>query len=162
MSAPGDSALDLTVARVIEAPRAAVWNAWTDPACFEQWWVPAPEVCRVVEMDLRPGGAFRTEFSHDGVAFGPHITGCFLAVDEVERIVYTDALVGGWRPAESSFLTAVVTMRDHPRGTAYTATAMHRSIADRARHERLGFHEGWETVIHQLASLVETEAREQR
>ena len=74
MTTPVHPELDLTVSRIIRAPRAAVWNAWTDPASFEQWWVPAPEVCRVREMDLRPGGSFRTEISQDGTEFGPHIT----------------------------------------------------------------------------------------
>jgi uncharacterized protein YndB with AHSA1/START domain len=121
--------------------------------------VPAPEICRVQEMDLRPGGSFRTELRQDDGEFGPHITGCFLAVDDLERIVFTDALVGGWRPADSSFMTAVITMQDHPEGTAYTATAMHRNVADRDRHEELGFHDGWGTVTRQLAELVESQVR---
>jgi uncharacterized protein YndB with AHSA1/START domain len=148
--------LDLTVSRIIKAPRLAVWSAWTDPANFEKWWVPAPEICRVQEMDLQPGGSFRTEISHDGVTFDPHITGCFLAFDELERIVFTDALVAGWRPAESSFVTAVITLQDHADGTEYTATAMHRNMADRDQHEQLGFHDGWGTVTRQLAELVES------
>ena len=151
-------ALDLTVSRIIRAPRSTVWSAWADPKSFEQWWVPAPEVCRVREMDLHPGGSFRTEISQDGVEFAPHITGCFLAIDERERIVFTDALVAGWRPAEASFVTAVITMKDHPDGTEYIATAMHRNIADRNQHEQLGFHDGWGTVIRQLADLVESPA----
>jgi hypothetical protein len=61
--------LDLTVSRIIKAPRSAVWSAWADPASFEQWWVPAPEVCRVRDMDLRPGGSFRTEISQDGTEY---------------------------------------------------------------------------------------------
>jgi hypothetical protein len=32
MTSSPHSELDLTVARVIAAPRAAVWNAWTDAA----------------------------------------------------------------------------------------------------------------------------------
>jgi uncharacterized protein YndB with AHSA1/START domain len=150
--------LDLTASRIIKASRSAVWNAWADPASFEQWWVPAPEVCRVRDMDLHPGGSFRTEISQDGAEFAPHITGCFLAIDEFERIVFTDALVAGWRPAETAFVTAVITMRDHPEGTEYIATAMHRNIADRNQHEQLGFHDGWGTVIRQLADLVESPA----
>jgi uncharacterized protein YndB with AHSA1/START domain len=158
MTASAHPELDLTVSRIIKAPRLAVWNAWADPSSFEQWWVPAPEVCRVVEMELRPGGSFRTEISQDGAEFGPHITGCFLAVDALERIVFTDALIAGWRPAKSSFVTAVITMKDHPDGTEYTATAMHRDAGDRDRHEELGFHDGWGTVIRQLAELVEPPA----
>jgi uncharacterized protein YndB with AHSA1/START domain len=158
MTRPFNPDLDLTVARIIEAPRTAIWNAWTDPANFEQWWVPAPEICRVRDMDLRPGGSFRTEISHDGTKFGPHITGCFLAVDDRERIVFTDALVAGWRPSEASFLTAVITMKDHVDGTEYTATAMHRNVADREKHEQLGFHDGWGTVTRQLAEFAESQA----
>ena len=148
--------LDLTIARVIKAPRQAVWSAWTDPASFEQWWVPAPARCKVARMDLRPGGAFVTEISEDGGAFAPHLNACFLAVDEGERIVFTDALAGGWRPAEQTFMTAVITLRDHPQGTDYVATAMHRNGGDRNMHEEMGFHDGWGTVIGQLAKLVET------
>ncbi len=29
--------LDLTISRIIRAPRPVVWRAWTDPASFEQW-----------------------------------------------------------------------------------------------------------------------------
>jgi uncharacterized protein YndB with AHSA1/START domain len=158
MTADPNPDLDLTVARIIKAPRAAVWNAWTDPASFEQWWVPAPQICRVRDMELRPGGSFRTEISDDGSEFGPHITGCFLAVEEREQIVFTDALIADWRPAETSFVTAVITLSDHPDGTRYTATAMHRNIADRGRHEELGFHDGWGAVTRQLAELVESRA----
>lgn len=46
-------------------------------------------------------------------------------------------------------------MQDHPDGTAYTATAKHRSQADRDQHAELGFHDGWGTVTRQLAELVE-------
>ena len=156
MTATVQPHLDLTVSRIIKAPRSAVWNAWTDPASFEKWWVPEPTICRVQAMDLRPGGSFRTEISEGGGQFGPHITGCFLAVDELERIVFTDALVAGWRPADAAFMTAVIVMRDHPDGTEYTASALHRNVADRDQHERLGFHDGWGTVTRQLAELVET------
>jgi len=147
--------LDLTMSRVIKAPRQAVWNAWTDRASFEQWWVPAPAKCRVLEMDLRPGGAFTTQISENGGEFKPHLSGCFLAIDDLERIVFTNALVGGWRPAEHPFMTAIITLRDHPAGTEYVAHVMHKSRADRDTHEEMGFHDGWGTVAEQLATLVE-------
>jgi uncharacterized protein YndB with AHSA1/START domain len=148
-------ALDLTISRVIKAPRSAVWNAWTDPANFEQWWIPEPAKCKVVEMDLHPGGAFVTQMSENGGAFAPHLSGCFLTVDDLERIIFTNALVGGWRPAEQPFMTAIITMKDHPDGTDYSAHVMHKSNADRNQHEELGFYDGWGTVAEQLARLVE-------
>jgi uncharacterized protein YndB with AHSA1/START domain len=150
--------LDLTIARIIKAPRSAVWRAWTDPASFEQWWIPQPARCKVVEMDLCPGGALVTKISEDGGEFLPHMSGCFLAVDNLERIVFTDSLVGGWRPAERSFMTAIITFRDHPNGTDYVAHVMHRNNADRNMHEEMGFHDGWGTVADQLAHLAEERA----
>jgi uncharacterized protein YndB with AHSA1/START domain len=109
-------------------------------------------------MDLRPGGSFVTRISENGGAFIPHMSACFLAVDNLERIVFSDALVGGWRPAEQPFMTAIITLRDHPMGTEYVARAMHRNSADRNRHEELGFYDGWGTVTEQLAKLVERQS----
>jgi uncharacterized protein YndB with AHSA1/START domain len=102
-----------------------------------------------------------TEISEDGSDFLPHINACFLAVDDRERIVFTDALVGGWRPAESPPMTAIITMHDHPLGTEYVAHALHRSEADRRQHEALGFYDGWGTVTEQLARIAEQRASSQ-
>jgi len=155
MTAAFNPELDLTISRIIKAPRAAVWKAWTDRASFEQWWIPAPAKCRVIEMEVRPGGAMLTQMSENGGDFTPHLSACYLAVDPLERIVFTNALTGGWRPAEQPFMTAIVTLRDHPLGTDYAAHVMHKNNADRAMHEDLGFHDGWGAVTEQLAALVE-------
>ena len=94
-----DPDLDLRVDRVIRAPRARVWKAWTDPLDLARWWLPAPTSCRVDHLDVVPGGAFVTSMSDDGVAFGPHLDACFLVVDPGRRIVFTNALDSRWRPA---------------------------------------------------------------
>jgi uncharacterized protein YndB with AHSA1/START domain len=147
--------LDLTISRIIKAPRSVIWNAWTDPSSFEQWWIPAPAKCKVLEMDLRPGGAFVTQISENGGDFMPHLSGCFLAIDDLERIVFTNSLVAGWRPAEQPFMSAIITLQDHPMGTDYVAYVMHKNNADRNMHEEMGFYDGWGTVAEQLAELVE-------
>lgn len=151
--------LDLTLTRIIKAPRSIVWRAWTDPASFAQWWVPAPARCQVVAMEVRPGGAFETLISEDGSEFVPLNTACFLDVVEGERIVFSDALRGGWRPAEHPFMTAIITMREHPEGTEYHAHVMHKNHADRNRHQELGFFDGWGAVTEQLANLAEQQAQ---
>jgi uncharacterized protein YndB with AHSA1/START domain len=109
-------------------------------------------------MDLRPGGSFVTQISENSAAFAPHMRACFLAVDDLERIVFTNALVGGWRPAEQPFMTAIITLQDHPLGTDYVAHVMHKNNADRNMHEELGFYDGWGTVGEQLARLAERRA----
>ena len=153
-----NQALDLTISRVIQAPRRTIWDAWTDRASLEQWWVPAPAKCRVVEMDLRPGGGFVTRISENGGDFTPHLSACFLAVDDLERIVFSDTLSGGWRPAEQPFMTAVITLKDHPMGTDYLAHVMQKDNADRNMHEEMGFYDGWGTCMDQLATFAERRA----
>jgi uncharacterized protein YndB with AHSA1/START domain len=150
-----DPSRDLQISRVIKAPRTAVWHAWTDPRSFEQWWVPAPARCAVQEMDLRPGGALTTRISERGGDFVPHLDACFLAVEALQRIVFTNALLGGWRPAERPFMTAIITLDEHPLGTQYLAHVMHKTSGDRQMHEEMGFFDGWGAVTAQLAQLVE-------
>jgi uncharacterized protein YndB with AHSA1/START domain len=152
--------LDLTLTRVIRAPRAVVWRAWTDPDRLAQWWLPAPAVTRVESLDVRPGGAFVTRMSDDGAAFAPHFDGLFLAVDEGERIVFTNAVDSALRPVDAAPvpMTAEIVFAEHPDGTEYRVLVRHRDPADRAEHERLGFLDGWGTVTAALAALAEAEA----
>lgn len=152
-----DPKRDLEISRIIKAPRAVVWDAWTTPTQFEKWWVPAPTLCRVVSMDLRPGGALTTEMSDDGTSFTPHLAACYLAIEPGQGLIFSTAMVEGWRPADEPFIsmTAVITLDDHPEGTAYRAVVKHQSDAARNQHEELGFHDGWGTVAAQLAALVE-------
>jgi uncharacterized protein YndB with AHSA1/START domain len=152
--------LDLSLQRVIRAPRAAVWSAWTDPARFEEWWVPAPTVCRVDRLEVQPGGALVTRMSDDGVDFVPQLDASFLVVDELARIVFTNAIDSAWRPANPApvLMTAEITLSDHPDGTDYRVVVRHGDPAARARHEELGFFDGWGSVTKQLAVVAESQA----
>ncbi|NKY53007.1 SRPBCC domain-containing protein [Nocardia vermiculata] len=152
--------LDLTLNRVIRAPRASVWKAWTDRESLAQWWLPAPTLCRVERLEIRPAGAFVTTMSDDGEKFVPHLNACFLLAEECERLVFTNAVDSGWRPAAPApvSMTAEITLRDHPDGTDYRILVRHGDPAARARHQELGFAYGWGTVTDQLTQLVEGEA----
>lgn len=148
-----DKTLDLTVSRTLKAPRPAIWRAWSEPEHFVRWFAPAPIVTTVTQLDLRPGGAFETMMRmEDGTEFGGE--GCFVEVEENTRIVFTDALRGGWRPNKEGFFTAVVTMEDRPDGTLYTATALHNDAEARQKHADMGFETGWGVVIDQLGAVA--------
>ncbi len=158
MIEPIDPERDLTIERFIRAPRSAIWEAWTQPRKFEQWWVPEPAKCRAVSFNVVPGGPLVTEISEDGQPFSPHMNACFLLVEPEQRLIFTDALLGGWRPASSSFITAEITLQAVDGGTQYSARVMHSDRAQRDKHAELGFYDGWGTVIGQLAKFVETAA----
>jgi uncharacterized protein YndB with AHSA1/START domain len=42
-----DTKLDLEIVRFIDAPRAKVWRAWSDPDIIKRWWCPKPWVTEV-------------------------------------------------------------------------------------------------------------------
>ena len=149
---------DLVIERVVAAPVARVWDAWTIPEQLGQWFCPRPWTTPRVEIDLRPGGNFYAMLR------GPageeeHVRGCYLEVARHERLVWTVALREGFRPAPISpgvpDFTAVIEMQTFEGGTKYRATAMHRDAEGASQHEKMGFYEGWGAVTAQLAALVE-------
>ncbi len=150
------SEYDLTVSRLIEATPSAVWQAWQDPTLLVQWFAPQPVVTLSTKHEFFVGGGFGTTMRlPDGTEFSGE--GCFLDLRENERIVWTSALQGGWRPTASDLpFTGVVTLREVRGGLAYTATALHRNDEDRQKHADMGFVDGWGRCIDQLAALVRT------
>ena len=148
---------ELTISRHIAAPPAAVWDAWSDPAKLAQWWIPAPIICRVDQLDLRPGGGFVTRMREEGATdFQPHVDGCFLEAIPNERLVFTTVLTEGWQPVDPWLaLTAILTFEAKDGGTLYSARVLHKTPEESAKHEEMGFYEGWGTAIGQLAGLLE-------
>ena len=134
-----------------------MWDAWSDPAKLALWWIPAPIECRVDKLDLRPGGGFMTRMREEGAAdFQPHVDGCFLEAVPNERLVFTTVLTDGWQPADPWLaMTAILTFAAKDGGTLYSARVLHKTPRDSAKHEEMGFHDGWGTVIGQLAAMLE-------
>jgi len=150
-----DPRLDLVLQREIDVPRELVWAAWTRPEHLVKWFAPAPWTITACEIDLRPGGMLRFVMrSPEGQEF-PNV-GCYLEIVPNERLVWTDALLPGYRPSEEPFFTAVLTLEPRGSGTLYTAVAMHRDEATRKKHEEMGFHEGWGQVLDQLVAYIKT------
>lgn len=147
---------DLEISRIIKAPPALLWDARVDPDSLAQWWLPAPHRCKVVTLDIRPGGGFETLMS-DGEDFKPHLDACFLDVEWGRKLIFTNVLSAGWRPTSEPFIaiSAIISFNDHPDGTDYRARVFHRSASERDRHEHMGFFDGWGTCINQLQILAE-------
>jgi len=94
-----------------------------------------------------------------GTHFVPHTDSVFLVVEEGSRLVFTNAVDSGWRPAspEPVPMTAEIILGEHPDGTDYRAIVRHGDPVLRTRHEELGFFEGWGAVTEALAELAESE-----
>ncbi|ODS00235.1 polyketide cyclase [Methyloceanibacter methanicus] len=150
-----DPRLDLQLDRFVDVPRRLVWEAWTTPEHLKHWFVPKPWTITDCEIDLRPGGVFRSVMrSPEGQEF-PNL-GCYLEVVPEERLVWTDALLPGYRPSEKPFFTAFLLLDEENGGTRYRAIALHRDEAGRKQHEEMGFEEGWGTVVTQLVEYIKS------
>ena len=79
---------ELVVTRTFNAPARIVFEAWTRPELFRQWWLPKSMgmSLRSCEMDVRVGGQYRLEFEPDGVAF----FGTYLEVTPHSRLAWTN------------------------------------------------------------------------
>ena len=144
---------ELTLTRLIAAPRAVVWRCWTEPELIKQWFTPRPWTTPVVETDLRPGGASYMLFRGPNGEEFPN-RGVYLEVVPNERLVFTDAYVEAWVPSAEPFMTAIVTLSDATGGTRYEARVRHWSEAAMKRHEEMGFHDGWGKATDQLETVA--------
>jgi uncharacterized protein YndB with AHSA1/START domain len=143
---------ELVLTRVIDAPRERLFQAWTTQ--LPLWWGPHGMTTPVCEMDLKPGGIFRTVMrAPDGAEYPTK--GIFLEVVENEKIVFTDAYDTGWQPSPDIFFTAITTFESLSGGkTKYTARALHWTVGNREKHEKMGFHQGWGESLDRLVALV--------
>ena len=152
-----DPKLDLVLERVVDVPRELVWAAWTTPEHLKKWFTPAPWKTVDCEIDLRPGGIFRTVMASPEGQLFPHV-GCYLEAIANEKLVWTVALLPGFRPSHLSSevpsFTAVITLETQGKGTKYTARVLHKDEEDRRKHEQMGFHDGWGKALDQLVNVA--------
>jgi len=148
-----DNTHDLVLERVVDVPPAKVWEAWTTPEILMKWFTPDPWKTVSCKMELVPGGSTETVMeSPEGQQF-PN-TGCILEVVPGKKLVFTDALKGGWRPSENPFMTAIIEIIPEGDGTRYRATAMHKDEETKQKHMEMGFEEGWGAALDQMVQVI--------
>jgi uncharacterized protein YndB with AHSA1/START domain len=96
---------EVVVTRWFDAPARLVFEAWSNPALFERWWVPRSMgmTLQACEMDVRTDGRYRLGFG-DGMDF----YGRYLEVTPPTRIVWTNEEGG----ADGSVTTVTLTETD--------------------------------------------------
>lgn len=146
--------LDLVFTRVVAVPPRLIWRCWTEPALLVRWFTPHPWKTIHAEVDLRPGGVFHTVMESPEGKVMDEPPGCWLEVVPHSRLVWTDALLPGFRPRPNPFVTAVLTFEEVAEGTRYTARVMHKDDADRERHAAMGFEHGWGAALDQLVGVA--------
>jgi uncharacterized protein YndB with AHSA1/START domain len=145
---------ELSLTRIIDAPRAKIFRCWTEAELVKQWFAPLPWTTSAAELDVRAGGTSSVIMrSPEGEDY-PNV-GVYLEVVPNERIVFTDAFTCAWVPSAKPFMVGTIQLDDLGNGkTRYTATVLHWTAEDREAHEKMGFYEGWGRCTDQLAALA--------
>jgi uncharacterized protein YndB with AHSA1/START domain len=144
--------LMLSQTRVIRAPRARVFAAWTDPQILMQWFGPPGRHCPSATMDLRVGGRYRIEIRPDtppegGGTGGADAEGEFLQIVPDELLQFT--WIPSFNPGENTVVT--IQLKDVPGGTELTL--VHERFASESSRE--GHNNGWAGSLVKLAALLE-------
>src|SRR5262245_34543305 len=142
---------DVTITRLLDAPRDRVFHMWTDPARVAQWWGPHGFTNPVCEVDARPGGAMRIHMrAPDGVVHP--MRGIFETVAP-ERLVFTaipEDLAG------NVLLEAhtTVTLAEQGGKTKLTVQASAIELAPVASDMIAGMEAGWTQTLERLADAL--------
>ena len=158
---------EFVIARILNAPRALVFKAWTDPRHMAQWWGPHTFTNPVCEMDVRPGGAYRIVMRGPDGAEHP-AKGVYREVVAPERLVMTinhSELSDEWhdlvnpnrdkamgRPALEGLTT--VTFEELGGQTKLTIRMLFDSAAIRDALLKIGMTQGWSQSLERLETVV--------
>ncbi len=155
---PPEATVDFT--RMLEAPRALVWQAWTDPRHLAKWWGPHGFTNPVCQLDVRVGGSIRIHMRGPDGAVYP-MSGTFEEIVKQERLVFTAVAED---EAGHPLLRAHTTVTFEAQGarTKLTLHAHGVGIAPVAAQMLAGMQQGWSQSLERLSDLVAEPAREKR
>lgn len=87
-----ENAIDaVVVERIFEAPVDVIWQMWTNPDYFKQWYGPDGFTVPVAQMDVRKGGKHLFCMQSPDGSMQMWFTGEYTEVVPNERLVYTDS-----------------------------------------------------------------------
>jgi uncharacterized protein YndB with AHSA1/START domain len=139
---------ELVIRRTFDAPRELVWKAFTELERARQWWGPKDFTVPVLEMDMRPGGAWHAVMrSPDGKEYPQ--SGVYREIVPPERLVFT--LIWDDEGPDSEMLC---TFTFAERGNKTEMTFRKGPFTSEKR--RKGEEEGWNECFDRLEALVET------
>jgi uncharacterized protein YndB with AHSA1/START domain len=143
----------LTLTRILDAPRALVFKAWTDARHLQAWWGPAGSENGETRIDLRIGGKIHIEMR--GPGFDHPMGGEFREIDPPRRLVFTSSAFrnedGSWQFINLN----TVTFED--LGGNRTRLTVHCVVQKASETNNVpvgGMELGWNGSLDRLADLL--------
>lgn len=117
---------EIVISRVLNAPRALVFDVWTDPKHVGEWYGPRGFTITTHTMDVRAGGSWKFVMrGPDGVDYQNKIV--FIEVHRPERLVYSH----GGEEGEPGQFHVTLTFENHNGKTLLTMGSLFESAAAR-------------------------------
>ncbi len=138
----------VTLHRVIKAPPARVYKAFTDAAAMAKWISPRGFTCTVHSMDARVGGSFRMSFTNFDNSQSHSFGGTFLEMKPHEYLRYNDRFDDPNLPGE---IMVTVHIKENLAGSDLNITQ--KNIPEAIPLEMCYL--GWQDSLKQLMDLVE-------
>ena len=146
---PSDTETVMT--RVVDAPKALVWDVYTKPQHIQQWMLgPEGWTMPVCEIDLRPGGAYRYGW-RKAEGDEMEITGAFREISPPDRLVSTESWGADW---PDTINTVVLTEQDGK--TTITTTMVYPSKEARDAALQSGMKDGASVTFDRLDKYLAT------
>ena len=131
---------------VFDAPRDAVFAAWTEPERLKQWWGPGLFETVFAEVDLRPGGRYELLLEPGSM----RLVGEFREVTPPRRLVYTWRWIEGVPDTRESLVT--VEFREAGAGTE--VVLVHDNFVGPGPVEM--YDEGWRSGLSKLRAFLQS------
>jgi uncharacterized protein YndB with AHSA1/START domain len=147
LETPNDREVVLT--RVVNAPRAVVFEVWTNPAHVPRWLLgPEGWTMPVCEIDLRPGGRWRYVWRKTG-GTEMEMSGVYREVVPPERVVMTEK----WGPEWPETINTVAFIESAGQ-TTITITLQYPSKDARDAALATGMKDGMEQSFARLDDVL--------
>ena len=134
---------------VFDAPREAVFAAWTEPERLQHWWGPGFFETVFAQVDLRPGGGYELLLEPGSM----RLVGEFREVTPPARLVYTWRWIEGVPDARESLVT--VEFREH--GAQTEVVLVHDNFAGPGPVDM--YDEGWRSGLGKLRVFLRPKER---
>jgi uncharacterized protein YndB with AHSA1/START domain len=143
---------EIVITRVFDAPRALVFQAWTDPKHLAQWWGPRGFTNPRCELDVRPGGLIRIDMQAPNGTIYP-MSGVYLEIVAPERLTYTSGALDEKGAQLFEFLHTVTFAERNGKTTLNMVTRLVKTTAKAAKYIG-GFEAGMSQSLEKLAAAL--------
>jgi len=148
MTPQSSDKLSLEIKRFINAPRARVYAAWTDPSQLKEWWGPESVRTRNFAADVRVGGKYRWDLinqeDEEMSVFG-----------EYRELVPEKKIVFTWKWDDDDVWenrNSVVTVELFDAAGGTELHLRHEQLPSTESRDR--HNEGWNSVLNRLENFL--------